>query len=190
MTTGPRRTFTILDAMILTAATAAGLALMKAIGREFLPPRSSGVLWSLGVLIEGIYLSWYFLLAWAPALMVLRGIPPRPRFRKLIREPGTVACIAVLAAIGIQATSFLFLSATIGTDAAANRGFIVRPMFMVDRYGTQVVFSAVGAWSTLILIAGWRPARDWIDRLGRVVGFAWISGYAAIQVALIVVALS
>ncbi len=176
-----RRNFALLDAMILTAATAVGLALMRSSGRTFPVIGYQGLLRYVALGFEAIWISWYFLVAWGPSLLILRLLPPRQRLKKVLPEPGIVACSAATLAVTLQATYFLTLAGTIGVAAASSRGFLAQPNSMIDECGTRVVFSILGAWLALILVGQWCPVRNWMDRLGRIVGIAWIAGYLFVR---------
>lgn len=96
--------------------------------------------------------------------------------RRLARQPGMVACSSATLAIAIALITPLILGATIGVENAHRRGFLIRTSQMVDHYGRYVPFSIEGAWVTLALCGLWRPERHWIDRLGTILGVAWITG--------------
>jgi hypothetical protein len=185
MNTEPTRKLTLLDMMVLTAATATGMALMRLCGRRFqMLPQAKDWHWHAAIILQGIWLSWYFLTAWGPALFVIRLLPPRPRLRKVLRQPGTVACYAMILPLSVQATTFIILTAKernetawARAEVAFERGFLMHPYFMGEQDAGLVVFSVVGAWLTLVLTGRWRPERNWIDRAGRFLGFAWIAGY-------------
>jgi len=87
------RKFNLLDAMILIAATAAGLALLRtflASGRFFLGSPFQRRFESC--VLSGIEAAYPFLVMWTLALVILRLRQPRPRIRRLIRQPGMAAC--------------------------------------------------------------------------------------------------
>jgi hypothetical protein len=188
MNTESTRKLTLLDTMILTAATATGMALMRSCGRGFqMEPKDWH--WPAAIILQGTWSSWYFLTAWGPALLVIRLLPPRPRLRKVLRQPGTVACYAMILPLSVQATTFVILTAKEETDAAFMKGFLTQPYFMGEQDAGLVVFSIVGAWLTLVLTGRWRPERNWIDRAGRFLGFAWIAGYVITRSWVVLIAL-
>jgi hypothetical protein len=93
------RKFNLLDAMILVAATAAGMAFLRMFLAE---GRFSPVTifqgWSLtSRVLSGIETAYPFLVMWTFALVILRLRQPRPRMRRLARQPGMAAgCAASL----------------------------------------------------------------------------------------------
>jgi len=89
-----RRPFTILDAMILIAASAVGLALARAIIHD--APR----LWpSPTWVVQPVT---YFLLTWTTAFIPLRLRSPRPPLGRLMLQPGMAACCAATILVCIQ----------------------------------------------------------------------------------------
>ena len=89
----PDRRFSVLDAMILIAATAFGLAFSRAYFREYFQARHNQELhwlrWAIvaGALRSIVYLP--VLASWSLALVILRLRIPRPRRRRLVlRQDG------------------------------------------------------------------------------------------------------
>jgi hypothetical protein len=101
MRTTPCRKFTLLDAMILVAAMASALALMRQ-------------RWPLHIEIERSYNNMllqirdniltisYVAATWSLAGLVLRLRQPRPYVRFLTRQPGMVALMAVAIVLAIR----------------------------------------------------------------------------------------
>jgi hypothetical protein len=89
-----------------------------------------------------------------PAVLLMRLRRPRPPLRRLATEPGAVACAAVL----------------LGLLQGSLRGIWLetRPILFAPPW-------VAVAWAVLWLSGRWRPGRDWIDRLGQVVGFGWFA---------------
>src|SRR4051794_11834741 len=100
---GTLRKFTILDALVLLAATAAALrACMLVMDANNRGPESDfstpgAVLADMrerGFLFVPIHVFYWvevagpFLRAWCVALALLRAVPPRPERRRLSRQPG------------------------------------------------------------------------------------------------------
>jgi hypothetical protein len=101
MNPSPVRKFSILDAMILVAASALGLALIRflyATGRYL----SMGRPWYAFVAQYTVEATVPFLITWTLAFLVLRLRQPRPRLRRLLRQPGMVACGAAVVAIAFE----------------------------------------------------------------------------------------
>src|SRR3954451_9879775 len=97
------RTFSILDAMVLVAATAAGV---KVISLWTRPEDISGHFRSFQ---DGAFLVRFvagtLAFYWAVAVVLLRLRRPRPPLRSLGRQPGFVACYSV--ALAFLATASL-----------------------------------------------------------------------------------
>jgi hypothetical protein len=176
MATGPRRDFTLADAMILVAATAVGFALIRSGGMDLSPTSTKGALKYVNLVLAATWASFPFLMTWTPAILILSLIPPRPGLRRLFRQPGVAACGSATLVIAIELIPFLLFATTIGVESAMRRGFLVRMNLLVLTYGRNVPFAIEGAWATLVLSGFWRRRRTWIDRLGIILGVVWVAG--------------
>jgi len=162
-----RRRFTILDAMVMAAATAVGLAYFRAL----LPGgwwRASWVvspaLRALGI-AEDLY--WSLATPWMIAITALRLRRPRPSPRRLVRQPGVMACCAALMAM-IPALTHVALYATFRPSYSWSINMVLSCTY-------ELAVSAVaGAWLTLAISGRWRPEPDWVDRSGRLLGLGMI----------------
>lgn len=167
--TRPRRRLTLADGVILIAATATGFAIAR-ITQGVYPgivtvPGDEVSMFSK-VLISTYWASLMVMLALIP----LRLMPPRPRFRWIRRQPGFIACLSV--AFGIAHT---------GLYVAVQRFKQPIPWANIDIL-SLIVSPSIGslilsAWLVLAVSGGWRPERSWIDRAGRLLGTAWIVRY-------------
>jgi hypothetical protein len=97
------RRFTVLDAMVLVAATGAGFTLL----RLFL---------AQGMCFNDVYVetraasfahtaqeaAFPFLLTWTPVVLLLGVRRPRPPMRRLARQPGMAACAAATLVLSLQ----------------------------------------------------------------------------------------
>ncbi len=165
--------FTILDAMILVAATAAGIALLRATGfgvKELQiwmsRPGITAGMRKFELIQYGLSVPLPCLTTWTFAFLILRLRQPRPHMRRLFRQPGIIACSAAALAVSIEAGWILSLLAT--------RSRFIQLETVFVGYAQQVSFSVAGAWLTLALSGRWKSETSWIDRLGRALGFAWI----------------
>jgi hypothetical protein len=97
----PRR-FTLVDAMVLIAATAIAMVLMRPLLEEMRPlgVHSLGDALRLGSTVSVTLEPMALTLSLAVGLLRLRE--PRPRLRRAFRQPGMVACMAVLSCIFIN----------------------------------------------------------------------------------------
>lgn len=172
------RRFTLLDAMILVAATAAGLAGMRLYYPEFLTearyrPDPHG--WAISVILW-VEASLPLFLAWTLAFLVLRFRRPRPPIRRVLRQPGPAA---------VSAVALTFASGTMTfAGVAALRMHLYQGYFDNWLYSelaslkNLVPFccgpAVASAWMVLVLGCRWRSEPSWIDRFGRFLGWFWI----------------
>ena len=170
----PPHRFTLLDGMILIAALAPGFAVVRA----FVPRFGSATPF------PGIgRLAWQGLAGSLPVattamagLAAVRLRRPRPPLRRLARQPGAMACVAVLIAAAPVALAppmaYLF-------NLARGRP---TPPIPIDEVGPLLAisltpacsFAVATAWTTLALNRRWRPEPGWIDRAGRALGVYWL----------------
>ena len=153
----PRRTFTLLDAIVLVAATALGFAWVRS---NWYFEEIHGLMhW----LQEAPGMLGPLLVVWTIATVVLRLVPPRPPLRRLVLQPGFAACGSVAFAFMIQALGYL------GYDFARYRGI---PWYLFRAGGglgpDLITNSIVGApyhilvmaaWGLLFLVADAAPSR-------------------------------
>lgn len=159
----PCRRFTILDGMILIAGAALWLTLVLQLAAEFKKLGEGG--WS-GLGWAGAW-RWFLaapctILFWGvivltPLFLIIRLRGPRLELRRLIWQPGMMACsIACLAWLVV---------------------------FIAGSYEPGGVLCISGSVASAWLASWWsgrlRPEPGWIDRLGRVLGVCWIliAGY-------------
>jgi hypothetical protein len=158
------RPFTILDAMILVAAVACGLAL----GRTILGD-AGGWPWSI-VSLHFARPASYFLLAPTLAFLPIRLRRPRPSRRRLMLQPGMAACCAVAVVTAIDATAWM--SYSIGLPPEYGTEMLAR--FWRLAWG-HPGWGVAATWLGLALARRWRPEPGWIDRLGRALGVLWLT---------------
>jgi hypothetical protein len=178
-TSCPRRRFTLVDFMILVAATAVGHAGVRGLERflddgDFVSRITEAWLrrhfGNLALLLEDVVLP--FLMAWTVAVVPLRLLKPRPKFRHLARQPGPMAGLVVTMSIG-----FLGLVVAIGCVYRSWRGFGLDTVMLIlgfDLLPTALGLAILAAWTTLLLGRRWRAEPSWLDRMGRMLGVAWI----------------
>lgn len=177
----PRR-FNVGDALILLAALGLGLSSIRdRIGT--LAPRAQG--WSqdyrryqdelakvppvdaaeldfarrsLCVQVSDEGKAWILsvLIGLTPAQILLRLRRPRPGWRNLVRQPGFIACLAAVAGYLLDR----------GWDPSVRLGFAPFPFW--------TSMSVLAAWGILVLSRRGQAEESWIDRLGRVLGAAWV----------------
>jgi hypothetical protein len=104
------------------------------------------------------------------ALWVLRLLPPRPRFRRLLRQPGTVASTATV--LG----TIIFLLKVLLNDFFnywEPSGVLQSQALWLIRLPLSGEIVAV-TWVLLMLSGFWRSEPSWVDRAGRALGVYWI----------------
>ena len=201
------RPFTLLDAMILVGSAALGMGVTR-----WLDP--TGSLWALIKAIASNFAwEWNLFDQAVPGLLIfampaavtmtlgvlaLRLRKPRPRWRRLARQPGIVAYFA-LALSWVAAGAYAVVGAlsnvpTVATPATApglppgtSFAWVLLSYHQEFTVLGSVLagFAVVVAWATMILVGRWRPEPTWLDRLGRLVGVAWmgmaLAGWFAIR---------
>ncbi len=163
------RRFNLLDAVLLVAAIAVGLALCRTSLTSFLPapPRFVSLSDRFGYVRDSLLYVPPMLAACTVACLVLRLRTPRHPVRLLADYPGTSAIVAMSCAIALETT--LMVLQIVG---GARPDFVITP-FSHNFYQSPG-FAVIGAWSASILGGRWRFERSWIDWLGFVIGLAWI----------------
>lgn len=187
MRTRTPRKFTILDGMILVAAVALGFAIRRA-AEEMIAQYSFNNYYLYRTfpyrLIEAVV---PFLATFTLGVLAMRLRRPRPRWRPLLRQPGMAASVAATIPIAMALydlwTWMRFLddpeaSVAEGSVAHATYGFFIDAPTLGElygAYGTAVGAWVLGAWLILALSGRLRAEKSGIDRLGRLVGLAWLS---------------
>jgi hypothetical protein len=171
---GPRRRFNLVDGLIVTAATATTLALLRDapdwshhvftggnFGGYLHPPLA------LRLAARAIYI----LPPWTVAVFLLGLRQPRPPLRRLILQPGMAACGAVVLWLGLK--TLLLLAMMIGEPWKRRmvRSYLGDGVALVSWAAPAVA----GAWLILAISGRWRPVRGWIDRCGRAIGVSWLA---------------
>lgn len=180
------RTFQLLDAILIIAALAVGLAMARAYDHfadfhlisPMSPPspevfrRSELVPWDY--LVFGEQIVGPAVLVWTLAFVVLRLRQPRPRLRRLFRQPGMAGCATVLTVMPI----FLFWKIlgqmvwASGEFEGQGVGYWFPEAFKESLF--WVGSSVVAVWLNLALSRRCAAEPSWIDRLGRVLACYWI----------------
>jgi hypothetical protein len=192
MTIQPHRRISVLDAMILTAATAIGLTIARSYSLELLrndlPPYPP--------ITRGLVTAWMYILAtlpvpalWSLAILALRLRHPRPPLRRLVRQPGVVACGAASLVIAVRVIGFVTLlirtygnrymtvtllldrrfAVTVPYPGPVNGSTVyASAYFAASAFGMSTAVAAV--WLLLALSGRWRSEAGWLDRVGRLLG--------------------
>jgi hypothetical protein len=179
---------TLLDAILLVGSAAIGMGAFQLARRSLF----QGWIWLMDYGLPDVH-TWsalnlivtctdvtMFLIPvvgpWTVLLIVLRMRPPRPSWRRIWRQPGMAACLAVLLGWFWSGVA-LVLALDAGYVARSNR--FHSPEEWWQKYLADEVFMYVGlavaaAWIVLVFSGRWRRSADWIDLLGRLMGILWI----------------
>ena len=152
----PRR---LADAMVLVAAMAAGLSLTRPLAAHWATGRDHRM---------DIFLAAPCVLTLSLALLTLRLRRPRAGFRRIARQPGTMACLAVAIFLALRAPFYLGMACLC----------TLTPSFWVNRFVNESLrlgYVVPVAWFILLITRRRRPEPGWIDRLGRILGAYWIA---------------
>jgi hypothetical protein len=147
--------------IILIAAVAVGLSVATAAHRRdrAFPRRLPAAFKRYEAVQHGHVTLCCCALALSPAFLVVRLRRPRADLRRLIRQPGLVACVA--ATLGL-----VYWLASLARAGRFSEGSI------------QVLSVVNGLWVgtawIVLLIVGWRAEPGWIDRMGLVLGICWL----------------
>jgi hypothetical protein len=173
------RRFRLSDVLVLVVCSAISFELMRATsqydsmieikgGRAGLSPMFSTLVsihWFLAHALLGLGL---FQLA-------VRFLRPRPSIRRAMRQPGFIAPAAMAIACILR---MMFHSWTLVVYARRYPGdpAIIRWGGLIFSDNSETVVPAIAvAWLTLLACGRWRPATDWVDLLGRWVGWGWFA---------------
>jgi hypothetical protein len=172
MPSATRRRITLLDLLILIAATGAGLALQRICIRGLEAQtlsRRPGAL-TISYITASVTYASALLAPWSLALIILSLRGPRPTFHRLARGPGFIACAAATSGITLYLTVCLAQSAMGKLTFNAASTWRITETFAI--YASLMV---AGSWLTLALGARWRMETNWVGWAGRALGIGWIS---------------
>ncbi len=99
--------------------------------------------------------------------LILRLQRPRPRFRRVVRQRGSLACLAVIFGVLVNMSMLPVTQKTIGA---------MTPLITICwHWPGSLAGMVAGSWLLLYFMRGWPANSDWVDRLGIVIGPGWIS---------------
>jgi hypothetical protein len=182
-----RRRFGILDALILIAFTALGIAGCKASGLSIwrqLPRSVFGSqeeylhdtrIFALIVLFR--FLS-FLLVAWTFSFLVLRYRNPRPSFRRLGHSPGTAACLTVFVVLTVSFGARLawwipwsyFVAARAGFDGDGFGELCYEEVKLLCGNAGPAI---IATWFILGVMRSIRLERDWVEVFGLILVLGW-----------------
>jgi hypothetical protein len=184
------RRFTMADLMILIAGCAVGIFWTQVAYKEIIDQMEGKIQWDWSLRL--IYLPMApmpILASISLALLVCRLRQPRPRFRRLFRQPGALAMTCVFLMLIFEGAMQL---AGRGLNLIVNRywpptpstGFSVTITSQwLSVLSGEVGVSIVACWLLLLAVGRWRAEPTWIDRSGRCLGACWIVAYLASSLA-------
>jgi hypothetical protein len=183
----PRR-LNLVDVIVLVLATAVGLWAIRpylpgllAMPEVFENGKSVPGLWEPVVWLNSAVVVEPVLMAWSVAWLVLQLRQPRPRLRRLIRQPGFVATFASAVVLlvsgpiaGVVLTSE-WRSANISTQPIIGPP---RPDWIAYELWSAMVSLQIGAsvlavWGLLAVGRQCRMKSGWLDRVGQGFGIVW-----------------
>jgi hypothetical protein len=187
------RSFQIIDAIVLVAATGFGLAgcrfwlwASKTDWIDYWPAVNEPMLVSLWqAALMAIPIASIMLLSWTMAVLLLRLRGPRPSRRHLWCQPGFLACVAAFFVFAWKSVGVVLIAATVALSASpaqlSNLNYVdlvseLALRQLVPNFAPQ---GNVGAAVLLLWLVVWasgrcRPEPSWVDRSGRVLGAIWI----------------
>jgi hypothetical protein len=103
----------------------------------------------------------------------------RPRLARIMCQPGAVACVTAvtfsvttsLVSWPIRNLAFLSVPKIPSLLSQAERSSLT---FAICRLNVGIGYAVFASWLILAMGRRWRPEPGWIDRLGRLMGIAWI----------------
>jgi hypothetical protein len=158
----PARKFTLLDALVLMAALAAGLALARIAWAEGAPIQIVARAHEQRIMVENVLKAASCCAAMlSVGVLFLRLRPPRPRLLEMLQEPGVVGCSAATFSIVWFCTLYLL----VGPKPSLSSIVLMGPF--------GIGMGIASAWSVIWFDGCWRPPLSWIDRVGRTLGICW-----------------
>ena len=175
----PARKFTVLDGMVLIAATGIAFVPIRLFLWEnwhFPEELSVPEIWRMGLEINVSLVP--LALSLSMALWLLGMKKPRPNLRRVYRKPGMAACTVAIVYAILSSTGYVVF---LHFSHALDRGVFEddNSTMLWIRIGMQPAFLVGGAvvsvWIVMGLGGTWRAEPSWIDRAGRALGIYWVS---------------
>jgi hypothetical protein len=186
----PRRSFGILDAMVLLGAMAVGMVGVREVWLSygFVDYDTPKAGWTLGAILahvpRAILLLFPLLFALTPAVLVLRLRKPRPALTQLALQPGAAACGAMTMVITLGIFRYLCEAVLAGINFGFRSGYWTdfTSGSLWFSFNRRVEWSSpelvacpvLVAWSFLAVAKLGCPEKSWIDRTGRAIGVLWL----------------
>jgi hypothetical protein len=186
----PRRRLTMRDMLVLIVATAIGLAWMRAASdyhehfevyddvHDHAGSDSPLFVGALNPIMWCARRAYPLFAMLALGVLFLRFAGPRVRLIRITRQPGTVACAAAVVAVAFQSSIYrlVYCAAVLDERKAGRRGVIdFDPLELMLSTSDLACAGVAFTWLLLWISGRWRNESDWIDRLGMVLGFYWLT---------------
>lgn len=182
MSAEQERKFAIADGLILIAGLAAGLGFIRATAPEVSahdiwkglahPPGGWSWWYAFAIILElSSVFAIPFMAVCTPACLLVQIMKPRPRWRRLRRQPGFIACLiaTIVAVIAIPVASTCVWLSIWNVSGRYDR------LVVMNILGGLLTGSGVlWGWMVMWICGVYRPQPTWADRLGRLTGAAWI----------------
>lgn len=162
-----RRRFTLLDGMVLVAAVAFGLGVTRWYHKGRADWFQDGI--QINFWIIPSYLAW-MILPLTPALMFLRLRKPHPTRRRLIRQPGFQAGLAIWFAWFV----WIINQGGVIYDNWRDGVPWVRLLDFEPDLHHRIAPFIVAIWGATWAVGRRKAEQGWIDRAGRGLGWLWI----------------
>jgi hypothetical protein len=173
------RPFTVADAVLMTSAFGAGLALER-LSQHIREPLflwgpsgagSNSLIRTLDLILLNMHLLSSILSSLCVALVIIRLRTPRPSFGRLMRQPGAVACFTTTAMWALSCApptmKYLLLSSW-------RWDIYIRELSNKYLLYNVLGYAIATSWFALRLSGRWRSEPGWIDRTGTILGVAWV----------------
>ncbi len=159
-----RRRFTLLDAMILIAATAEGYALDSALRKPLAPHvgDSGLVLFAYAAAMATAY----FLSCWTFAVLILRLRSPLPSIRRLRRQPGLISSLVAMLLWAVYGCLAIWDRAIWARYRVSSHWIPLERDEVVAAIALHAGWVVAAAWIALVIARACRPEPSWIDRAG------------------------
>jgi hypothetical protein len=180
----PRR-FTVLDAMVLISATGISLLPIRHFyweGWQATEQIRQCSFWELAWFINETLAPLALALGFALGLLRLRN--PRPRLRRLARQPGTAAllCINIYTLLELFITmEYVYFDQHVRSSLAPyplSEMLLDQLQPLTVRLTCRLGTVVGAAWIVLWLGRSWRAEPSWIDRAARAMGIYWLLSMA------------
>jgi hypothetical protein len=161
----------LVDAVMLVAATAVGLTLLRpALGSAAMVIPSFRGRW-LAVessIFHGLLYGTPILLTWSVTTLALSFRHPRPPIRRLVRRPGFVANASAIAGAALVSMHYM-------VQTAIDPGRTGRYMHVMSTgLPAEIGYFVIGSWVALALYRRCRPYPVWTDQLSWALSALWV----------------